>query len=110
MLRLAAKMAAESKDKHKSFSLACIAQRSDGVFVFATNIICPEHKTPSAHAEARALRKSTSNSILWVARVLKDGSWALAKPCETCQSLIINRRVKKVYYTIGPLQYEVWNP
>lgn len=111
LLHQAAKFAAASKDDNKNFYLACIGLRRDGVLVYATNTIVAEHPTPSAHAEARVLRKTGKGAILWVARVLRDGkTWALAKPCITCTPLIENKDVERVYYTIGPNEWGVWIP
>lgn len=103
----AARIAFETKQQNKNFLLGCIAQRKDGVFVRSTNSTV-RVPTPSAHAESRVLRKAGYGATLWVARVIRDGSWALAKPCIDCQILIKNRGVKRVYYTIGPNEYGVW--
>jgi len=105
----AAKLAANSRQNDKHFLLGCIAERQDGTLVKSTNA---EVRTPSAsaHAEARSLRKAGFGAILWVARVLRDGSWAMAKPCKHCETLIINKGVKKVYYTTGPNSWESWDP
>ena len=54
----------------------------------------------SAHAEHRVLKKAGKGPILYVARIDRYGHWAMAKPCNLCQTLIKNRRVKRVYYTI----------
>ncbi len=109
MLDDAAKLAAETKHNEKHFLLGCIAERQDGVLVKSTNA---EVRTPEAsgHAEARSLRKAGFGATLWVARVLRDGSWAMAKPCKNCKALIKNKGVKKVYYTTGPNSWESWNP
>ena len=91
--------------------LASIALRNDGVFVSSTNSTVTEGKMPSAHAEARVLRKAGFGSTLWVARIRKkDGVWAIARPCKTCQTLIENKGVTRVYYTIGPSEYGIWTP
>lgn len=107
----AARIATAYKNHDKNFLLGCVALRKDGAYVYSVNETVVQEKTPSAHAEARALRKAGNGAILWVARVLKDGkTWALAKPCKTCSSLIENKKVQKVYYTIGPNEYGVWIP
>lgn len=111
MLQRAVDLAATTKDQDKNFFLGCIGLRKDGVYVCSTNETIVTQKTPSSHAEARALRKCGQGSILWVARVLKDKvTWANAKPCMTCRALIINKMVDKIYYTIGPNEYGVWIP
>lgn len=107
---LAAQLAANSKNTKKNFYLACVALRKDGVIVTSTNQTTVENRAPSGHAEARALRKCGKNSVIWIARVLKNNTWALAKPCKHCRSLIINHGVKKVFYTIGPNEYGIWRP
>lgn len=109
-LFVAARIAAQTKNKEKNFLLGCIALRKDGAYVYSINETVIQEKTPSAHAEARALRKAGHGSTLWVARILKNGSWAMAKPCRQCSSLIENKKVEKVYYTIGPGEYGVWVP
>lgn len=108
MLKEAAKIAA-TNDLDKNFIFGCIARRKDGTLVYSTNILV-QKPTPEGHAEARILRKAGHGAVLWIARILRDGSWAMAKPCPDCQTLIKNRRVSRVYYTIGPDEYGVWDP
>lgn len=111
MLSKAAALAASSKDTEKNFFLASIALREDGVYVHSTNSTVVDRKQPSAHAEARVLRKAGYGAVLWVARIRKkDGEWAIARPCKTCQALIENKGVKKVYYTIAPGEWGTWTP
>lgn len=111
MLHKAAKLAAEDSNPRKNFLLGAIALRRDGATVFSCNSTVPEHPTPSAHAEVRVLRKSGSKAILWVARVLKDRkTWAMARPCKLCRASLINKEAIRVYYTIGPNEYGVWEP
>lgn len=99
MIRLAADFA-RSGDQKRSYFLGAIGVRSDGVVVMARNdmIQTPE---PSAHAEARLVRKLGKDaSMVVVVRVLKGtGKLAMAKPCKHCQSALKNFRVKKVYFT-----------
>lgn len=63
----------------------------------------PDYRT-SIHAEVAALnncRKVDLNgATIFVARVLKDGSQAMSKPCADCQKQLKARGIKKVYYTI----------
>lgn len=111
IFKKAAELASNSKERNKKFDLACIALRKDGVLVKATNITVIQNRSPSSHAEARVLRKSGTGAIIWIVRVLKDKkTWAMAKPCKNCQSLIKNYNVKKVYYSTGPGNYEIWTP
>ena len=95
-------------DRKRNCLLGAVIKRTDGAVVVATNqhTKLPE---PSAHAEARVLKKSDWGCTLYVARVLKDGTWAMAKPCKRCQAIIRNRGVRRVYYTIGPNEFGIWD-
>jgi len=99
MIRLAADFA-KSGDPKRSYFLGAIGVRSDGVVVMARNdmIQTPE---PSAHAEARLVRKLGKDaSMVVVVRVMKgSGQLAMAKPCKHCRTALKNYRVKKVYFT-----------
>ncbi len=112
ILNRAADLAASRVHHNKHFLLGAVALREDGVFVYSTNEVAKENRTPSAHAEARVLRKAGRGAILWVARVLRGDkeTWAQASPCSNCRRLILNHKVKKVYYTIGPDEFGVWEP
>lgn len=44
----------------------------------------------------RDLRYST----IYVARIRKDGTFAMAKPCELCDELLSRFKVKRVFYTV----------
>jgi tRNA(Arg) A34 adenosine deaminase TadA len=112
LLRIAAGVALGNKCKNpfirKDYLLAAVIQRKDGAIVVSANSLS-HLPTPSGHAEARAIRKADVGSTLYVARVTRDGEWAMSKPCKHCQALIRNRGIKKVYYTIGPGEYGVWD-
>jgi tRNA(Arg) A34 adenosine deaminase TadA len=107
LLNLAAAVALGNKSK-KNFLLAAVVQRRVGAVLVSTNSKT-EVPAPSCHAEARAIRKADVGATLFVARVTRDGEWAISKPCKHCQALIRNRGIKKVYYTIGPNEYGIWN-
>jgi len=107
MLCLAATVASETYSKHdnRSFLLGAVGMRNDGVIVSSRNIAATD-VTPSAHAEARVVKKLTCDSIVWVARVGKKGDrWALARPCSSCQRRMKTAGVKKVIYTIAPNEW-----
>ena len=68
--------------------------------------ICTDPKREAArHAEWNALRQlrgvDLSKVTLYSARVHKDDTMALAKPCKNCQSLIDLLEVGKVVWTDG---------
>lgn len=105
-LELASRVA-RGNTQAKSFLFGAVAERQDGAIVVSTNIRTqtPEH---SAHAEYRLLKKCGWGATIWVVRVDRNGQWAMAKPCIKCQTLIKNKGVKKVFYTIAPGEYGVW--
>jgi tRNA(Arg) A34 adenosine deaminase TadA len=52
------------------------------------------------HAEVSCILKACGQAkTLIVGRLLKDGSWAMAKPCEICAMAIAEARINVVYYT-----------
>jgi tRNA(Arg) A34 adenosine deaminase TadA len=112
LLKIAAAVAFGNQSKNpflrKDYLLAAVIQRRDGAIVVSTNSLS-HLPTPSGHAEARAIRKADVGCVLYVARVTRDGQWAMSKPCKHCQALIRNRGIRKVYYTIGPNEYGIWN-
>jgi cytidine deaminase len=82
----------------RRFYVGAVAIRKDGAIVTARNELV-EIPTYPGHAEARLMRKAGYGAIVFVARVLRNGDLALAKPCPRCQSVMRNHGVKKVYYT-----------
>jgi len=106
-VELAIRAAKPSCDR-RGFFVGAVAVRKDGAVVSTRNspTRIPSH---SAHAEVRLMRKAGMGSIVFVARVLRDGRWALAKPCLKCQSLLKNKKVKKVYFTVKDGEYDSMN-
>jgi tRNA(Arg) A34 adenosine deaminase TadA len=108
-LNLAARIAkSHSFGLSKHFLFGAICVRRDGAIVTSYNI---RTKNPgiSAHAEARCLRKAGYGSTLYIVRIDRAGNWCMAKPCAGCASLIRNRGVRKVFYTVSEKIYAVWN-
>jgi len=107
-IQLASEVADLSTDRHRKAFVGAVAIRSDGVIVSSRNgyIINPSDTYPSAHAEARVLRKAGYGCTLYVARVKRDGSLAMAKPCSTCHSMIKSRGVKSVYYSVSNTEWQ----
>lgn len=83
----------------KAFTLAAVGVRADGANVVSVNgwnvDVEPKH-----HAEGRVVRKLDVGAVLYIARVKKDGTVAMAKPCPACQALLRSRRVSEVHFTI----------
>ncbi len=107
-LELATRVA-KANTQAKTYLFGAVAERTDRAIVVSTNIRTqtPEH---SAHCESRLLRKCGWGATIWIARVDRNGNWAMAKPCIKCETLIRNKGVKKVYYTIAPQEYGVMIP
>ena len=68
--------------------------------------VCSDPKTQAArHAEVNALRQlgrtvDHSRLTLYSARVLKDGTPTLAKPCTRCQAVLDYVEIGGVYWTL----------
>lgn len=56
----------------------------------------------SVHAEIMALSRAgqVKGATVYVARVSKNGEERYSRPCERCESELINRGVKRVIYTM----------
>lgn len=113
-LELAAKVAKNnisSQDclyrKEYNFGVVCL--RQDGSIAISNNILTAT-PNPAAHAEKRVLAKAGLGATLYIVRLKRDGCWGMAKPCKHCETLIKNKRVKKVVYSIGDNEYGVWHP
>lgn len=60
------------------------------------------NKNGNIHAELDAIilcESDISNSVLYVARLLKNGDFGIAKPCSSCMKIIGNYGIKKIIYT-----------
>jgi tRNA(Arg) A34 adenosine deaminase TadA len=107
---LARRLALRNQSKNsirKRFLFGVVAIRADGVLVCAANGF---NKIPNrdAHAEVKVLRKCDIGAILFVVRISReDGSYKIARPCPRCMATILNRRVKRVYYSISNNEYGV---
>lgn len=112
LLRIAAEIADPSTDKNRKAFIGAVSIRKDGTLVYSRNGGNPhsQGRMPSVHAEARVLRKSGYGATVYVARVLRNGQFALAKPCGYCQAVLRARKVEMVYYTTGPNSWEGFRP
>ena len=109
MLKVAAAAALQGLERGtdiRTFFLGAVGIRKDGVLVTSRNVASREVAL-SHHAEARLTRKLTPDSEVWVARVRKNGEWAMARPCESCQKRLRTSGVKRVTYTIEPNEWGI---
>jgi 3-deoxy-D-arabino-heptulosonate 7-phosphate (DAHP) synthase class II len=122
MLKLAAQYTAlgDNEFDTRSFYLGVVGCRTDGRIVHAKNLsvidrsIDPDRiykKSVQAHAEYRLTRKLGFGATVYVARITRGNKeFAMARPCELCQSVLRSYRVEKVYYSINESQFGVWIP
>lgn len=100
---------AVSKMDRRTFRLGALGLRNDGVMVSAINGPTDEPR-PHVHAEFRLCSKLDHDAVVFVARVRRDGSFGMARPCPNCQRVLKSRQVKKVYFTISDEEYGIFFP
>lgn len=109
LLRAAAEASKPTLDTKRRAYLGCIAVRSDGAIVASRNgsstAVCP-----GVHAERRASRKAGFGAVYYVARVKKNGEFAMAKPCQACMTYLRNRGAKFVVYTVDKTNWRMVVP
>ncbi len=87
--------------------MAATAIRRDQTRVAATNGGAVGCIQLDAHAEARLARKLDYGSVVYVARTLKNGEIAMARPCARCYAVLKAKGVARIYYTINEKEYGV---
>lgn len=97
---MAIQLARGQDSSNKHFMLAAVAKRFDGSLLVSSNIRTA-HPIHSAHAEHRILSRCGLGATLWVARVDRMGDVCMAKPCQKCEALCKNKRVRRIYYSIS---------
>lgn len=107
-LEKAIKIAASGSPDRNHY-IGAIAIRTDGAIVCSSNSLTKVPQ-PAAHAESKVIKKCDYGSTLYVAKVTRLGDIGCAKPCKNCQTIIRNRGIKKVIYTISGNEYGVWFP
>ena len=105
---IAAKLATAKRDG-RTYFFGAIGERSDGALVRSVNspTVFPERKV---HSEYRVCSKIDVGATLYVVRIRNDnGSFAMAKPCNSCQKVIQSKGVKRVYYSVDDNWIGVWD-
>jgi cytidine/deoxycytidylate deaminase-like protein len=112
LLTIAGQVADISVDIKRKAFVGAVAIRRDGTMVMSRNgsTPWPNGKSPSCHAEKKCLRKSGYGSTVYVARVKRDGSFALAKPCCHCMPALRAMGVEMVYWTVNNTEWEACRP
>lgn len=95
-----AKQVAVKGSRIRRHRIGALGVRADGAIVKSPNI-CNRLPEPQAHAEARVCKKMDWGGIVYVVRVLRSGSLALARPCANCVATMRNSGVRRCYYSIN---------
>lgn len=97
--------AATAKEDMRYFRVGALAIRGDGRVVMASN---GPTRDPCflAHAETRLARKLDVGATVYVARIAKDGSFKMAKPCFNCERVLRSVGVNRVFWTNDMNSYE----
>lgn len=105
---IAANLARKKNDLDKrAYFIGAIAIRGDGTMVSAVNG-SDTARNRQIHCEYRICKKIDHGATVYLARIgLSDGKFRIAKPCRNCRKVLRSKKVKKVYYTIGPNEYGV---
>lgn len=100
MLVLAAEAARPDVDRLRRAFIGAVGVRTDGALVRARNGSAASI-SPSCHAEARLVKKCGRGAEVFVARVLKSGELAMARPCSRCRAVLRAKGIKYVTFTTG---------
>lgn len=96
----------DTREAKRQYHIGAVGIRNDGTIVASSNI--PNRvREPAAHAEARLVKKLDWDAVVYVVRVRSNGTLALARPCQTCQSAMRLHGVRKVYYSISDTEHGV---
>lgn len=106
LLAIATGVALGRLSHKQTFRLGAAGIRKDGVIVVSFNG-APKEPEWAHHAESRLCRKLTPDSTVAVVRILANGTWAMARPCNSCQKCLTRMGVRKVYYSISSNEFGV---
>lgn len=101
--------------EHEKWQLGAVLTRNSRTLSSAPNRFRNfpwiSHIHATYHAEQAALRKGLLNSArgttMYVARVAKDGSTRLARPCARCMKVMYEAGVREVVYTTDDGSYKI---
>lgn len=104
-LHMAGNMANESKMRRHKMGAAILTDHGDWILGFNKHKTHPRFKTRSIHAEMDALLmcarngRATKRATIYVARRHRDGTPAIAKPCDVCMQLLHHAGVERAVWT-----------
>ena len=93
-----AAQAAIKKDDNRHYRLGASACRKVGTTVTSCNGPSPVPNR-EMHAEWRISKMLDYGATVYVVRVLANGDYGMAMPCQSCIKAMKSKRVKKVYFT-----------
>jgi len=102
------KMAKEASKRsdHTKHKLGCVIVKRNRVLGVGFNMLKTHprsyHSFKNMHAEVMAVIKAdfkVAGSTVYVFRQQKCGTWAMAKPCDSCRKFLIENGVVKVVYS-----------
>ncbi len=108
MLLLALKTAKLSDERFKVGAVAVSGGRVIGVAcnkgrnhptILEDNVIKSQASVCAERRLLSTLGQKAKNATIYVARVKKNGSFGLSKPCERCRKALNDADVKKVIYS-----------
>ena len=106
-MEIAGRTATKRDHDARDYWLGAVGVRGDGVIVMSANGPAPD-KTREVHAEYRLSKKLDYGATVYVARVrMVDGKFGKARPCADCQNALRAKKVKKVFYTLGPDEFGI---
>lgn len=107
LIKLALKVAAKSQHKFPMGAIIAAGNRilAFGINKYRTHPQQINHYTNdiggSIHAELDAIISccNSNGATIYIARLFKDGTAGMAKPCVLCQNIIETAGIKKVVFT-----------
>jgi len=105
---LAAKTAIKETSHRRISMHGAVGIRQDGAIVSAKNLPT-QNRNPRVHAEYLLCRKLDYNSIVFVVRINRDGTYTNSRPCINCQLAMRQKGVERCYYTINETEYGIMN-
>lgn len=91
---------------HKNFHIGSVIVRGSKVISVGTNKIKTHPRSPhpfgSLHSEMAAIllaKQDLKGCELYVFREIRNGTFALSRPCQYCWELISEAGIKEIHYT-----------
>lgn len=96
------------KSDHHTHKMGCVIAKGKKVLGSGFNVLKTHPRSPHAYKSIHAEFMAAANSgyeiegaTAYVFRQQKNGTWAMAKPCESCWKFLMECGVKEVVYSIN---------